>query len=76
MNWQDYITINPEIMIGKPVIRGTRITVENIVEELACGYTFQEILTAHPRLSQEAILAALHYAAAIMKNEKVYPVSV
>lgn len=75
MNWQERIVINHEIMIGKPVIRGTRITVENIVNELASGYTIQEILAAHPRLTQDDILAALQYAAAIIKNEKVYLIS-
>ena len=53
------ITSNPAIMMGKPVIAGTRITVEHILEELAAGTTIDELLDAHPRLTPEAIRAAL-----------------
>lgn len=67
-----HIEINPGIMLGKPVIKGTRITVELIVEELASGYTTSQILEAHPNLTEKDILAALQYASAIMKNEKIY----
>ena len=66
------IEINPSIMLGKPIIKGTRITVETIVEELASGYTTQDVLKAHPNLKEADILAALQYASAIMKNEKIY----
>lgn len=71
-NLSDRVVINPEIMLGKPVIMGTRITVESIVEELASGYSMEQVLQAHPNLQKEDILAALHYASALMKNEKVY----
>lgn len=74
-NVGEYIEMNPAIMLGKPVIKGTRITVESIVAELAAGYTMQQILQAHPHLRQEHIYAALQYAVSIMKNEKVYPVT-
>lgn len=69
------IEINPEIMVGKPVIKGTRITVELILEKLAAGETYEQILDNHPRLSKESILAALNYAAAVIKNEDIYPVA-
>jgi len=49
----------PTVMMGKPVIKGTRITVESILEKLAAGETIEQILEAHPRLTREAILAAL-----------------
>ena len=71
-NFEQRIEMNPAIMVGKPVIKGTRITVENIVTELSAGYSFEDVLKAHPRLEKEDILAALQYAAAILKNEKVY----
>ncbi|MFN0016324.1 MAG: DUF433 domain-containing protein [Saprospiraceae bacterium] len=59
---------NPKIMVGKPVIRGTRITVEQILEDLATGDTIEDLLAAYPRLKKEHILAALEYAAQIMKK--------
>lgn len=71
-NLHDRIEINPAVMLGKPVIKGTRITVELILDELASGYSTEDILKAHTHLSQQDILAALHYASAVMKNEKIY----
>ncbi len=55
----DRITSDAEVMLGKPAIRGTRITVEHILEELAAGMTFDELLAAYPRLEREDIEAAL-----------------
>jgi uncharacterized protein (DUF433 family) len=71
-NLLERIEINPSIMLGKPIIKGTRITVESIVDELASGYTNEQVLSAHPNLKDFDILAALQYASAIMKNEKIY----
>jgi uncharacterized protein (DUF433 family) len=59
--YHSLITSDPGVMMGKPVIAGTRITVEHILEELASGATAQDLLEAHPRLTHEAILAALAY---------------
>lgn len=56
------IEINPGVMMGKPVIAGTRITVELVLEKLAAGETVEQILDAHPRLTRQAISAALLYA--------------
>lgn len=56
-----YIDVNPEIMLGKPVIKGTRITVELILEKLSAGETVQDILIAYPHITQTAIRAALLY---------------
>jgi uncharacterized protein (DUF433 family) len=61
-------------MMGKPVIAGTRITVELILEKLAAGETAEQILAAHPRLTPEGIRAALAFAAAALKADVVYPV--
>lgn len=68
-----YIQSDPKIMMGKPVIAGTRITVEMILEKLAVGETMEQLLEAHPRLTQKAILAALAFAAQALKADVVYP---
>ena len=60
--------------MGKPVVAGTRITVELILEKLAAGETVEQILDAHPRLTKEAVLAALQFAADALKADVVYPV--
>ncbi|MCL6558897.1 MAG: DUF433 domain-containing protein [Firmicutes bacterium] len=65
---------DPSVMMGKPVIAGTRITVELILEKLAAGETIDQILEAHPRLTREAIYAALAFAAEALKADVVYPV--
>ncbi|MBN4001933.1 DUF433 domain-containing protein [Nostoc sp. LPT] len=67
------IVSEPKIMMGKPVISGTRITVELILEKLAAGETPQQILEAHPRLSDEGIKAALAFAAQALRYDVVYP---
>jgi uncharacterized protein (DUF433 family) len=69
------IISDPAIMMGKPVIAGTRITVELILEKLAAGETVQQILDAHPRLTEDAIKEALSFAARALKSDVVYPVS-
>ncbi len=71
--YTDFIHADPKIMLGKPVIRGTRITVEHILESLAAGETIEQLLEGHPRLTREAILAALEFAAATLRSEVVYP---
>jgi uncharacterized protein (DUF433 family) len=65
---------DPKVMMGKPVIAGTRITVEMILEKLAAGETVEQILAAHPRLTAEGIRAALAFAAEALKADVVYPV--
>ena len=62
------IESDPEVMMGKPVIAGTRITVELILEKLAAGESVDQILAAHPRLTREAVSAALVYAAQAVRN--------
>lgn len=71
----NFIVSDPHIMMGKPVIAGTRITVELILEKLAAGETVEQILEAHPRLTHEAIQAALAFAAEVLKGDIVYPVA-
>jgi uncharacterized protein (DUF433 family) len=67
------IRVDPETMVGKPVIHGTRVPVELIVRLLAHGSTYDEILADYPRLSPEDIQAALLYAATVLANEDVFP---
>ena len=62
------IQSDPSILAGKPVIAGTRITVELILEKLAAGETVDDILQAHPRLTKEAVRAALAYAAESLRD--------
>ena len=71
---QNLIVSNPKIMMGKPVIAGTRITVELILEKLAAGETYEQILESHPHLTREAIQAALAFAAQALRADVVYPV--
>ena len=71
---EELIQCDPRIMMGKPVVAGTRITVELILEKLAAGETVEQILDAHPRLTRQAVLAALQFAADALKADIVYPV--
>ena len=68
-----FVVSDPAIMMGKPTIAGTRITVELILEKLAAGETVEEILEAHPRLTREAIQAALAFAAEALRADVIYP---
>jgi uncharacterized protein (DUF433 family) len=69
------ISSNPNVMMGKPVIAGTRITVELILEKLAAGETYEQLLDAHPRLTLEGIQAALAFAAEALRADVLYPIS-
>ncbi len=72
--WQNWIQCTPSIMMGKPVIAGARIPVDLILEKLGAGETIEDLLQAHPRLTPEAIQAALRFAAETLRSEVVYPV--
>lgn len=67
------IVVDPKILIGKPVVRGTRISVELVVELLAAGWSHKQILASYPHLSEEDIRACLAYAGELLREEKVYP---
>ena len=73
MTWQERIVVDPQILVGKPVIRGTRLAVELIVDLLAQGWSEEEILKNYPGLTHEDLQASLKYASAVMQSEKVYP---
>jgi uncharacterized protein (DUF433 family) len=69
------IVSDPKVMMGKPVIAGTRITVDLILEKLGSGESMEAVLEAHPRLTRDAVLAALRFAAQALRAEVVYPVT-
>jgi uncharacterized protein (DUF433 family) len=70
---RELIVSDPAVMDGKPVIRGTRITVELILEKLAAGESIEQLLEEHPRLTREAVLAALGFAAQALRADVIYP---
>ena len=72
-DYREMVVSNPGVMMGKPVIAGTRITVELILEKLAVGETVEQILDAHPRLNQDAVRAALAFAADALRADVIYP---
>lgn len=69
----EYVEADPKVMMGKPVIRGTRITVENILERLGAGESFEDVREAYPQLTQEQIRGAVAFAADVFAGEAVYP---
>jgi len=73
MSWQDRIVIDPAVLVGKPVVRGTRLSVELIVDLLAQGWSEADVLASYPKLTIEDIQACLKYASAVMQSERVYP---
>lgn len=72
MNWKERIVIDPGILVGKPVIKGTRLAVEFIIDLLAQGWTEKDILRNYPGITREDIQACLAYASETLKVEKVY----
>lgn len=73
MDWKDRITIDQAVLVGKPVIKGTRIAVEFVIDLLAQGWAEPEILGNYPGLTHEDILACLKYAGETLHAEKVFP---
>ena len=71
MNWQDYIERDPEVMVGKPVLKGTRLTVDFVLERLSQGATAEELLAEYVGLRPEHIPAALAFAASVLRHEEV-----
>jgi uncharacterized protein (DUF433 family) len=72
MDWQSHITIDPNILMGKPTIVGTRLAVEFIIDLLAQGWSSDEILRNYPGITIDDVRACLSYASAALKSEKVY----
>ncbi|MGB3851742.1 MAG: DUF433 domain-containing protein [Tunicatimonas sp.] len=69
MDYKTRISSDPKVVLGKPVIRGTRITVELILRKIAGGYSFDEIVGMHPHISKEDILACVGYAVSVIESE-------
>ena len=67
------IVLDPKILAGKPVIKGTRIPVEFVLDLLASGMNVEEIVNEYPHLKKEDILAVLEYASQVIRNEDIYP---
>ena len=72
MDWKDRISINPSVLVGKPVIKGTRIAVEFVIDLLAQGWSEQNILENYPGVTHEDIVACLRYAEQVIKMERIY----
>ena len=73
MNWQDRIIVDANVLVGKPVVRGTRISVELVIDLLAAGWTSEQILDSYPSLAAQDIRACLAYAGELLPSEKVFP---
>jgi uncharacterized protein (DUF433 family) len=74
-DWKIHIEANPEILYGKPVIKGTRISVDLILEKMSCGQTFQEIIQNYPDLKEDDLYASLAYASSLIRNEVTKPLA-
>jgi uncharacterized protein (DUF433 family) len=74
MDWQTRITLDPNILAGKPIVKGTRLAVEFIIDLLAQGWSVDEILRNYPGITIEDVQACLGYASATLKAEKVYAI--
>jgi uncharacterized protein (DUF433 family) len=69
MNWKDRIEVNPAVLVGKPIIKGSRISVELILDRLADGWSMEDVLSSYPHISREDVLAALSFASELFKEE-------
>ena len=72
MGWNDRITLDPKVLAGKPIVKGTRISVEFVVDLLGRGWTVDQVLREYDHLTAEDVQACLAYAGDILKSERVY----
>lgn len=72
MNWQERIILDPKVLVGKPVIKGTRISVELVIDLLGRGYTTQQVIEQYPHITAQDVQACLAYASDVLRSEKVY----
>jgi uncharacterized protein (DUF433 family) len=70
---EDLIEINPKVMVGKPVIKGTRITVEQVLQKLAAGESVEDIVKSYPHLNREQVLACLEFAHKSLEADFIFP---
>jgi uncharacterized protein (DUF433 family) len=73
VDWRDRITADPAILVGKPVVRGTRLAVEFVLDLIAAGWSFDQILGNYPGLTVEDIRACVGYAKDVLAEERVFP---
>jgi len=71
-DWRDRITVDPKVLVGKPVVKGTRMSVEFVLDLLARGWTFEQVLHEYDHLTADDIRACLGYAGEMLRTEKVY----
>lgn len=72
MDWRKRITVDADVLVGKPVIKGTRIAVELVIDLLARGYSAQQIVAQYEHIALDDVQACLAYAAEVLQSEKVY----
>ena len=75
MNWQDRITIDPQVLVGKPIIKGTRISVEHVVKLMSDGWSEADVLRSYPHLQADDVRACLAYVTDMLSSERVYPLT-
>jgi uncharacterized protein (DUF433 family) len=72
MDWKARISVDPRVLVGKPVVKGTRIAVEFVIDLMARGWTTQQILDEYDHLTAQDLQACLSYASDVLKSERVY----
>jgi uncharacterized protein (DUF433 family) len=72
MDWHDRIVLDAAVLVGKPVIKGTRISVELVVDLLGRGYSVADILNQYPHISADDVQACLAYASEVLRSERIY----
>ena len=70
MNWREHIVVDPAILVGKPIIKGTRVSVELVLDRLADGWSFEEIREAYPPLTREQVQSAVAFASELFKEQR------
>ena len=73
-DWEERIELNPKILVGKPVVKGTRLSVEFVLDRLADGWTVEYLVDQYPHLTKEDVLACLRYASKCLALEMAYPI--
>ena len=73
MDWRERIAVDPLVLVGKATVKGTRLSVQFVVDLLALGWSEQDVLSSYPTLTTDDIRACLAYASAMLSAEKVYP---
>ncbi len=75
MDWNVHIAVDPDILVGKPIVKGTRISVELLLDRFADGWSYDDILEAYPHLTRVQVQAAVSFAAELFKEERFFAIS-